>query len=186
MKSIPLQTAHPGRQSDHLDGDARRTAGRAAWSARWPRKWRLPLVPVVGDRGAGDRRRRPAAQTLVEPGKVAAALQHVKAVGVSGTVYLFKDLGPHCKDPQVVRSLRDLYFSPDSRLWTLMLVDAGGLPPEVRRLTVPFDVGWPDEEELTELVRKTFQDVQRRSLRPGRIASSPSASWNCWCRRCAG
>ena len=39
------------------------------------------------------------------------------------------------------------------------------LPPEVRRLTVPFDVGWPDEEELMDIVRKTFQEVQRRSLR---------------------
>jgi SpoVK/Ycf46/Vps4 family AAA+-type ATPase len=39
-----------------------------------------------------------------------------------------------------------------------------GLPPEVRRLTVPFDVGWPNEDELNEVVRKTFQDAKRRSL----------------------
>jgi len=38
------------------------------------------------------------------------------------------------------------------------------LPPEVRRLTVPFDVGWPDEDELTEVVRKTFTEAKRRSL----------------------
>ena len=72
-------------------------------------------------------------------------------------IYLFKDIGPHCKDPQVVRSLRDLYFSPDSRLWTLILIDAAGLPPDVRRLAVPFDVGWPDEEELMEIVRRRFR-----------------------------
>ena len=66
----------------------------------------------------------------------------------------------------MVRSLRDLYFSPDSRLWTVILVDAVGLPPDVRRLAVPFDIGWPDEEELMELVRKTFQDAKKRSLRP--------------------
>ena len=102
-------------------------------------------------------------KTLVEPGKVVAALQYVKQSAFPA-IYLFKDLSPHCKDPQVVRSIRDLYFSPDSRLWTLVLVDAVGLPPEVRRLTVPFVVGWPDEEELGEIVRSTFQEVQQRSL----------------------
>ena len=81
-------------------------------------------------------------------------------------LYVFKDVGPHCKDAQVVRSLRDLYFSPDSRLWTVVLIEASALPPDVRRLTVPFDVGWPDENELMELVRRTFQDVKNRSLRP--------------------
>ena len=35
----------------------------------------------------------------------------------------------------------------------------------MRRLTVPFDVGWPDEEELAEVVRKTLQSVQDRNLR---------------------
>jgi SpoVK/Ycf46/Vps4 family AAA+-type ATPase len=104
-----------------------------------------------------------AARSLVEPGKPVAALAHVQQAADPG-IYLFKDLGPHCKDPQVVRSLRDLYFSPDSRFWTMLLLDAVSLPAEVRRLTVPFEVGWPDETELLELVRTTFQDVQRQSM----------------------
>jgi AAA+ superfamily predicted ATPase len=104
-----------------------------------------------------------AQQTHVEPGKVTAALRYVKDTGYP-IIYSFKDLGPHCKDPQVVRSVRDLYFSPSSRPWTLVLVDALALPPEVRRLAVPFDVGWPDEKEILDVVQKTFQDVRRRSL----------------------
>jgi hypothetical protein len=103
-------------------------------------------------------------QTLVDPGKVLAALRYVKRSAYR-TIYLFKDLNPHCKDPQVVRYLRELYFSADSRLWTLVLIDAMPLPPEVRRLTIPFDIGWPDEAELMDLVRGTFQDAQRRSVR---------------------
>ncbi len=102
-------------------------------------------------------------QTLVEAGKVAAALRYVKDTD-RVLIFLFKDLGPHCKDPAIVRALRDLYFAPDSRLWTLILADAAGLPPEVRRLTVPLEIGWPDEQELLEIVRNTFQDAQRRSL----------------------
>jgi MoxR-like ATPase len=102
---------------------------------------------------------------LVEPGKVAAALRYV-AQSTTPAIYLFKDLSPHCKDPQVVRSLRDLYFSSNLRPWTLVLVDAVGLPSDVRRLAVPFDVGWPAEEELEEIVRSTFQQVRRNSLEP--------------------
>lgn len=106
-----------------------------------------------------------ASQTRVEPGKVAAALRYVTERIAEPAVYLFKDLGPHCKDPQTVRLIRDLYFSSNSRLWTLVLLDAVALPPEVRRLTVPFDVAWPDEEELMEIVRKTCQQAQQRSIR---------------------
>lgn len=103
-------------------------------------------------------------QTLVEPAKVIAALKHVKESAYP-SLYLFKDLAPHCKDPHIARAVRDLYFSPDSRPWTLLLVDSLPLPAEVRRLTVPFDVGWPDEDELMDVVRSTFQTVQRRSIR---------------------
>ena len=106
-----------------------------------------------------------SSKPLVEPGKAAAALQYVKQSAYP-VIYLFKDIGPHCKDAQVVRALRDLYFSPDSRPWTLILIDAVGLPPDVRRLAVPFDVGWPEEADLEEIVRTTFQEVQRTSLQP--------------------
>jgi AAA+ superfamily predicted ATPase len=101
-------------------------------------------------------------QALVEPNKVAAALRHIKETS-QPTIYVFKDLGQHCKDPQVVRALRDLYFSPSSRAWTMILIDAVPPPPDVRRLTIPFDIGWPDEQELEAVVRATYQDIQRRS-----------------------
>jgi len=104
-----------------------------------------------------------SSKPLVEPGKIVAALRYVKESNFAA-IYLFKDLGPHCKDPQVVRAIRDLYFSPESRLWTAIFIDAVAMPSDVRRLTVPFDVGWPDEAELEEIVRATFQEVQRRSL----------------------
>jgi SpoVK/Ycf46/Vps4 family AAA+-type ATPase len=106
---------------------------------------------------------QPSSRVLVEPGKIVAALRYIRESTIPG-VYLFKDIAPHCKDAPVVRAIRDLYFSSDSRSWTVVLVDAVSLLPEVRRLSVPFDVGWPDEQELEEIVRTTFQDVQRRSL----------------------
>lgn len=104
-----------------------------------------------------------SSRPLVEAGKVIAALRHIKE-STYPAIYVFKDIAPHCKDAQVVRALRDLYFSSDSRLWTIVLLDVAPLPPEVRRLSVPFEVGWPDEQELEEIVRTTFVEVQRRSL----------------------
>jgi AAA+ superfamily predicted ATPase len=104
-----------------------------------------------------------AAKVLVEPGKLPLALRCVKETSFP-VLYLFKDLGPHCKDPQIVRYVRDLYFSPDARLWNVILVDSTPLPPEVRRLTVPFDVGWPNEAELTEVVHNTLRNVRDHSL----------------------
>lgn len=112
----------------------------------------VPKLPAVG-------------QAVVEPGKPLAALRYLKDLG-HAAIFLFKDLGAHCKDPQITRFLRELYFFPQSRLWTLILIDGAGLPAEVRRLTVPFDVGWPDEEELWQIVRDTFREAQRRSLHP--------------------
>lgn len=100
---------------------------------------------------------------LAEPGKAVAALKQVREAGWFG-IYVFKDLSPHCKDPQVVRQVRDLYFAPESRPWVLVLLDNLALPSEVRRLTVPFDIGWPSQQELEKLVKETFREAKRRSL----------------------
>jgi len=104
------------------------------------------------------------AQTHVEPGKAVAALRHVQATTFRA-VYVFRDLAPHCRDPQVVRQLRELCFTPSDRPWTLILVDAAPLPPEVRRLAAPAPLGWPDEEELEGIVKRTFQQVRSTALR---------------------
>ena len=74
----------------------------------------------------------PAAQSvLVKAGAVLPALRHLRESSYP-IVYLFKDIGPLCRDAQVARFLRDLYFSEDTRLWTLVLIDASapaGHPP---------------------------------------------------------
>lgn len=122
----------------------------------------LPLFEWTVTTGLREARPQPG-KTVVESAKVPAALAYLKESAYPA-IYLFKDLGAMCKDPHVVRWIRDLYFTPSSRLWTLILVDAMSLPAEVRRLTVPFDVGWPNEDELGDVVRKTFQEAKRRSL----------------------
>lgn len=106
----------------------------------------------------------PAARSeLVKPGAIMPALRHVQDSSYP-ILYLFKDIAPLCADAKVARSLRDLYFSSDSRLWTLILVDSGGLPPDSRRLTVPFDVGWPDEAEMKQIVQKALAEAADRGM----------------------
>jgi SpoVK/Ycf46/Vps4 family AAA+-type ATPase len=102
--------------------------------------------------------------TLVEPGKVVAALRHVQQTAFRA-VYVFRDLAPHCRDPQVVRQLREMFFTPGDRPWTLFLVDVAGLPPEVRRLAAPVALGWPDEAEIEALVKRTFQQARTAAFR---------------------
>jgi len=104
-----------------------------------------------------------SSQPLVPPGQIVQALTYVKEAA-DPALFLLKDLGPHCKDPQVVRTLRDLHFKPAERLWTLVLLESSPLPPAVRRLTVPFEIGWPDAAELEKVVRRTFREARKRSL----------------------
>ena len=73
-------------------------------------------------------------QVLVEPGKPAAALKYVKD-SAHPAIYFFKDLGQHAKEPQILRYLRDLYFSPVSRpgrssCWTPRAPPIGNAPAE--------------------------------------------------------
>ena len=74
---------------------------------------------------------------------------------------LFKDLGPHTKDPVVQRQLRDLCAKPHL---TLILVDADPLPDQVRRLAVPLKLPLPDEAELEKVVRDTYHQIKSHSL----------------------
>ena len=76
-------------------------------------------------------------------------------------LYVFRDLGRHLKDAALIRRLRDIQSVFKTHRSTLILIDVGeALPPELRRLAVPFDVKWPDAEELMAVVRATLQEAR--------------------------
>ena len=91
--------------------------------------------------------------------KAQVALKHIAGAPESA-VYIFKDLGPHCKDAQVHRTLRDLIHVCEQHRATLVMVDATPLAEEVKPFTVRFEMGWPDAEELEKVVRRTFRRIQ--------------------------
>ncbi len=110
---------------------------------------------------AGLRQTRPFdAPAVVEPGKAASALDYIVAQQDTRAVYLFKDLGAHCRDAYVARMLRDLHARPSI---TLVLVDIQPLADNIRRLTVPLQLKLPDVAELEQVVRGTFREIRERS-----------------------
>jgi MoxR-like ATPase len=111
---------------------------------------------------AGLARTRPTAgETDVKPGKPDAAFEHLVTSQAGLQLYLFKDLGPHCKDATVARRLRDLHVRGRDHI---ILIDAEPLPETVRRLAVPLKLALPSAEELAAVVRDTFKRVRSTSL----------------------
>jgi AAA+ superfamily predicted ATPase len=101
------------------------------------------------------------AETGVERGKAAPPLVHVLEQKSDNVVYLFKDLGPHCKDAYIQRLLRDIAGLSNP---TVVLVDYEPLPDAARRLAVPLKLDLPDCAELEAIVRDTFRRVKGESL----------------------
>jgi hypothetical protein len=100
------------------------------------------------------------AETGVKPGKAAPALDYVLDNKGDKELYLFKDLGPHCREPLVHRQLRDLPGRPHV---CLILLDGNPLPDSVRRLTVPLRLPLPDSSELEQIVRETYRKIRDAS-----------------------
>jgi AAA+ superfamily predicted ATPase len=122
-----------------------------------------PLVEWSMTTGLRRLERGAAGVTMAAPGKALTALEHIRREEPERTIYVFKDLGPHCKDAQVHRALRDLLDLFSGSKCTLVMIDALPLPDEIRRFTVRYDLGWPTAEELEQVVRETYQRVRRDS-----------------------
>lgn len=101
--------------------------------------------------------------SVVEGGNVLPALSYARD-SAEHTVYLFKDMGPHTKDAQTHRMLRDLLRVCSETRSTMILLDGLPLPDEVRRFTIRYDLPLPTNEELEQAVRDTFRQIHDDSL----------------------
>jgi hypothetical protein len=95
--------------------------------------------------------------TGVKGGKASAALEYVLENKGDHEVYLFKDLGPHCREPLVLRQIRELALRPAV---TLVLVEGDPLPDNLRRLTVPLRMPLPEPDDLAHIVRDTYRKIR--------------------------
>ena len=103
------------------------------------------------------------AQThLKEPTKV---LEHINASEFEG-VYLLLDFHPYVKDPVHVRLLKELamkFSEGSSKL--ILLSHKIDIPPEVKKMTVSFELSLPDDEQIMEIVRKEASMYARQNPR---------------------
>ena len=100
---------------------------------------------------------------FVMPNKPDAALIHVRDAE-EPAVYVFRDLGPHAKEPYVQRMIRDFHDNEHAGEFALILVESAPLPDAVRRFAFPFAVKMPDAEELEKVARETFREIKAKSL----------------------
>ncbi len=101
---------------------------------------------------------------VVEACDALKALAHVAAAD-EPAIYAFKDLGSLLADqPFLRRQLRELQNGSVQHQGTLILIDPNPLPDSVRRFTVPFQLGWPEADELRRVVISTFRRIKAESL----------------------
>ena len=100
---------------------------------------------------------------LIDPGNVQLAVEQTLYAD-ERAIFLFRDLGPHCKDAKLHRTLRDFISGQGNNGSTIVMIDALPLPEEMIRFTVRYDLDWPDQEELTRVVRKTFNRIKKQSV----------------------
>lgn len=101
-------------------------------------------------------------ESLVKAGNLGKALEKLGKVQNSA-IYLFKDLGPHCKDAATHRKIRDLIENFSKYGKSMIILDALPLPEEMQKFTVSYSIGWPDSEELENVVRQTFRRIQKEN-----------------------
>jgi hypothetical protein len=78
-------------------------------------------------------------------------------------VYLFKDLAPHLSNANIARALRDLAYKLTSTRSAIVLTGQPiELPPDLDALAVRFELDFPDEAELRELIRMVIDSIGAR------------------------
>jgi len=119
-----------------------------------------PLFEWSSTTGLLRRRPTPATGPLAQTESIKHALAFIHDAREC-SIYLFRDMAEWLKDAVVARKLRDLYtlYARDGS--TLILVDThASLPESVRRLAAPFDVKWPNTEELEAAVKDAFHEAR--------------------------
>lgn len=88
---------------------------------------------------------------LKEPARV---LQHIQSAQFEG-IYLLLDFHPYLNDPVNIRILKELAMAIRKTASKLILVSHKiQIPPEVKKMSVNFELSLPDQDKLMEIVKK--------------------------------
>lgn len=93
----------------------------------------------------------------------AIGLRHFADVK-KGSICVTLDLADHLKGGQVLRALRDIIEHFEKNGSTLVMIDSDDkLPNVVKSYARPFEISFPDQQELQDIVRKTLQRFHRKN-----------------------
>lgn len=105
------------------------------------------------------------ADTTSAGGALAWVEKHLRG----DAIFCFLDLGDCIeKDPQVRRMFREAVRRLDEDDGCLVMIDHATPPPLVRNLASTFELSYPCEEELEEIVRRTVRD-HHRNVKPVQV-----------------
>ncbi len=80
-----------------------------------------------------------------------------------GSLCVTLDLAEHLRGGKALRILRDMIDGFDSTPITLVMIDsADKLPDTVKAYTRSFEISYPDEKELLQIIRSTLQHLHRK------------------------
>jgi MoxR-like ATPase len=80
-----------------------------------------------------------------------------------GSICVTLDLAEHLKGGRTLRILRDMIDRFDETGITVVMIDSSeNLPEVVKSYTRPFEISYPDKNELQSIVRATLQRLRRK------------------------
>lgn len=80
-----------------------------------------------------------------------------------GSICVTLDLAEHLKSGQVLRLLREMIDRFEENGNALVMIDCTDtLPEAIRAYARPFEISFPDEKELQDIIRKTLSRVHRK------------------------
>jgi len=81
-----------------------------------------------------------------------------------GSICVSLDLAEHLRGGKALRLLREMIDSLDKTALTLVMIDSkDNLPDVIKAYTRPFEISFPDETELYEIIRATLQRIHRKT-----------------------
>jgi AAA+ superfamily predicted ATPase len=100
---------------------------------------------------------------IADTDSAAAGLLHFTSAK-PGTVCVTLDLAEHLQTGLALRALRDLIDCFDKNGSILVMIDSNdNLPEVIKSYTRPFEISFPDENEIKEITRKTLQRIHRKT-----------------------
>ena len=89
---------------------------------------------------------------------------HRLADAKEGSICVTLDLAEHLRSGQVLRILREMIDRFEENGNTLVMIDCTDkLPEAVRSYARPFEISFPDEKELHEIIRRTLRWFHRKA-----------------------